>query len=264
MIADFNGRGSSLLVSVHSYDAISCLPMVQARVQYIWDEQKAAARLQRLPAGLQRVSELQLPQSRRRRLLCGYSKTAPPGCRVRAPETTGALPSNVTNTMWHVAACSRTSPPTPLHSYCCTVFPFFSLSFSDTQTPTQTGTDINTKKTPKNSSIKKTKKQWFSISLPQIQTLTHKDIQTEGTELLTLAWTHTHTQTHTRASLYSPRGCHQKQPLWPTLCKSNSLLLFSLAPVFSIPPACSSSPLCCPTVTPRHPTSPTPLQPPNS
>ncbi len=41
----------------------------------------------------------------------GCCVAPPPCCRVRAPETTGALPLNVTNAMWHVAACSRTLPP---------------------------------------------------------------------------------------------------------------------------------------------------------
>lgn len=45
-------------------------------------------------------------------LLCGYTTaTALPSWRVRAPGTKGTLPSNVTNMMWHVSACSGTSFP---------------------------------------------------------------------------------------------------------------------------------------------------------
>lgn len=129
----------------HTDAPMRCLPpWVQARVQYMWGELKLLG----TPEVARGVAEGQWsagPQSQRWWLLCGYSEIAPTGCRVRAPETTGALSSNVTNTTWHIGACSRTSPP---FTHSATFF-LPPVSFFGTQTPGQTGTDINTKKTPK-------------------------------------------------------------------------------------------------------------------
>lgn len=171
-------------------------------------------------------------------LLCGYTETALPGCRVRAPETKGALPLNVTNMMWHVSACSGTSSPfthTP---------PFLSLAHKHPH--------IYTKKNVA-----------FSISLSQSQTQKHKDTQTEICSY-SLVHEHAHTRTHMHTHAHSTPRVAVKSSHSALHCKSNSLLLFSLALAFSFLPAQSSSPLCCLPVIPRHPTSPTPLLPPYS
>lgn len=138
--------------------------------------------LQKLQVGLLRVSDLQPHDPRDG----GCCVATPPGCRVRAPETTGALPSNVTNTIWHVAACLKTLPP---FTHTGTQFFSPSASFSGTQTPTQTGTDTW---------IEKTKQQpvAFSISLTKADAGTQRQSNPER-QLLTLAWTRTHTSVYT-------------------------------------------------------------------
>lgn len=100
-----------------------------------------------------------------------------------------------------------------------------------TNAPTQEQTHKYNHK--KNKKIKK-KQHPPSPPIPDTEAQRHsnKEIQ-----LLSLAWTCMHIHT----SLYSPCGCHQKQPLCPKLCKSNGLLLFSLVAVFSFRPAQSSS-----------------------
>lgn len=110
---------------------------------------------------------------------------------------------------------------TPFHSFCHI---FFASSFFLWHTNTRT--DRNRHKYKKNP-----KTVAFSLSPSECQTQKHKDTQTERRSYSLL---HEHAHTHT--SLNSPCGCHQKQPLCPTLCKSNSLLLFSLVYVFSFPP----------------------------
>lgn len=139
--------------------------MVQAKVQYMWDEQKAVAWHSRGCQWGCWGSVSCSPTIPETWLWCGYSKTALPSSKVRAPETRGALPSNVTNTMWHVSARSRTSPP-----FTHKVVPVFviSISFSGTKTPTQTGTDTHIQKNVA-----------FSISLSRSQTQDYKDTQTE-------------------------------------------------------------------------------------
>ncbi len=227
MIANFDGRGDILLFSL-----TPARMQMRLHMQYhasLWCRQEfnirggSRGRLLGTLEVANGVAEGQwsaVPQSQRWWLLCGYGKAAPPGCRVRAPGTTGALPSNVTNTMWHVGACSRTSPSL---THTAALFFFLpSVSYSGTQTPTHRNRHINTKN---NSSF-----LYFSLTKTDTETQRHSNRETW---LLTLAWT------RTRTSLHSPCGCHQKQPLCPTLCKSNSLLLFSLVLVFSFPPPLS-------------------------
>lgn len=79
---------------------------------------------------------------------------------------------------------------------------FFPLFLSLAHTPTHRDRHINPpQKTP----------VVFSISPSQKQTEKHKDAQTEKHSYLLL-----HEHAHTRSPYY-PCGCHQKQPLCPTL-----------------------------------------------
>lgn len=97
----------------------------------------------------------------------------------------------------------------------------------------------------------KTLKQRYAVTHSCMNTRTHARTCTR-----THAGTHTHAHSTPRVAVKSSHSALH--------CKSNSLLLFSLALAFSFLPAQSSSPLCCLPVIPRHPTSPTPLLPPYS
>lgn len=129
-------------------------------------------------------------------------------CRVKAQGTTGCSPFKCDK---YDVTCQCVLKNIALfHSYLCIIF-FASVPFLGTQTLPHTGTDTYIQK----------KKKEFTLSSSQKQTQKHKYTQT-GKYSYSLLHEYTHTDVHT---LYSPCGCHQKQPLCPTLCKSNSVLL---------------------------------------
>lgn len=160
-----------------------------------------------MPVGLLRVTDLQ-PRSPRDGGCCVT------GARQHYPTLQGQGTRDygvLSLQMWQIRCdmSVRAQEHRPLslilvyYFFCFCSFPWY------TNTPTHWNRHIHPKK------------KEFTLSSSQKQTQKHKYTQT-GKYSYSLLHEYTHTEVHT---LYSPCGCHQKQPLCPTLCKSNSVLL---------------------------------------